>query len=792
MLKVKLGRPAVGHIIPMLPTLGLRINRSNVKVIIVTMASFYRLYKSSGMTFLVIYLKGCQSLLQQYLGGHRIRDTGSFGARISRTHSGCPTIIPALHRQRIRSGDIPIIKLWMTLFALYRVLDCRRKLNLKSITAESTMPDWLIGRFSEFVTKHFTYAIGQFPQTDPSLKNIDMARVRGANWSSINFMKGIRGLPFMISSSSPSSQPGSFPVNAQATSPFNLIASSINWLESPLWPYFRNWLTMTHCNWMVNRIESWGKHKWWVAPDIGQGTLPLSKDSPPGPFEPVAWLGRLGFKLESAGKIRVFAMVDPFTQWALNGLHLAIFGLLTKVPQDGTFDQLSPIYKLLEWKRDQEVGKSCVPLYSFDLSSATDRIPIVLQKVLLSPFLGSWGAELWSILLVGREYRSGRTLTVGKGKQKQVFSLGDGRSVYRTGQPMGALSSWAMLAFIHHAFVQYAAFQAGQLSLRNSWYKGYAILGDDVVIAGKAVARRYQDLMALMGVEIGLHKSVMSGSGRCLEFAKRTFYNGVDVSPTPFREFVVARRSLTALLEFIGKYPLTLGEFLTVLGYGYKAKAAASTRVVNLNRRLRGYVLSYYSPASPNSVGLFRWLSMKSINTFYSSALFRVQSLAKRLFESEILRIRERLEILMPYYEAAKLLTRVYRDADHYREEGASSPGRQVSRGGVSPEVPRGVIDSINETVYRESFFLLEDQLRDLKTKLEEPIADVLHWDAVVELWTFLENFEKDLGAMPRLDNIHSRPGITIPKTGLNSLKKWYRYSGLFRSTDTNLDDKLA
>lgn len=32
---------------------------------------------------------------------------------------------------------------------------------------------------------------------------------------------------------------------------------------------------------------------------------------------------------------------------------------------------------------------------------------------------------------------------------------------YAVGQPMGALSSWAMLALTHHFIVQYAAYRTG-------------------------------------------------------------------------------------------------------------------------------------------------------------------------------------------------------------------------------------------------------------------------------------------------------------------------------------------
>jgi hypothetical protein len=49
--------------------------------------------------------------------------------------------------------------------------------------------------------------------------------------------------------------------------------------------------------------------------------------------------GRLAQKAEAAGKIRVFAMVDVWTQSLLKPLHLALFSFLKELPNDGTFDQ---------------------------------------------------------------------------------------------------------------------------------------------------------------------------------------------------------------------------------------------------------------------------------------------------------------------------------------------------------------------------------------------------------------------------------------------------------------------
>jgi len=99
---------------------------------------------------------------------------------------------------------------------------------------------------------------------------------------------------------------------------------------------------------------------------------------------------------------------------------------------------------------------------------------------------------------------------------------------YAVGQPMGALSSWAMLAITHHFLVQLAARRAGKI-LPGSWYSQYELLGDDINIFEKEVAQSYLQVMDEIGVPINLSKSVVA-SNSTFEFAKVTGYKGIDVS----------------------------------------------------------------------------------------------------------------------------------------------------------------------------------------------------------------------------------------------------------------------
>lgn len=97
-------------------------------------------------------------------------------------------------------------------------------------------------------------------------------------------------------------------------------------------------------------------------------------------------LGRLSVVKDVAGKSRVVGITNYWIQVALKPLHDSVMELLKKVPTDGTFDQEGVVNRL-------PLGSN--ELYSsFDLSAATDRLPIDVQKDILSHFIGKKRAGL--------------------------------------------------------------------------------------------------------------------------------------------------------------------------------------------------------------------------------------------------------------------------------------------------------------------------------------------------------------------------------------------------------------
>jgi len=135
----------------------------------------------------------------------------------------------------------------------------------------------------------------------------------------------------------------------------------------------------------------------------------------------------LSLKEEAAGKLRVFAMVDNYSQSVLKPLHKALQNLLKIIPNDGTFDQEGSVERSM--KKSQVAN--CA--FSFDLTAATDRLPVSLSAAILSSVLGFPLGDAWRQLLVDRNY------SFSDADCKKWALPGEIR--YLVGQPMGALSS---------------------------------------------------------------------------------------------------------------------------------------------------------------------------------------------------------------------------------------------------------------------------------------------------------------------------------------------------------------
>jgi hypothetical protein len=537
----------------MLPALGLETTHARVRAILVFITNCNRVYRGSGMKGLVIWLKANTVLLQQALGGFRLKNTNPLKVRVARTKGdGLPRLILSQDRAQIRAGNFKLVKFYLTLFNLYRVLEFPGQVKLSTITGAS-IADPKLGNIRHDVQGYIKPFIALVFQQSGGL----ILKTRGIETPSI-FKSGPA-----VGLRSVSTNPLPLALNARRLREEGLAEAILFFMK-----YHKEGTDVPYPG-----LEA-----------IFQDAANLSDQDFGAPFrDSPIWrntpLGKLGLKQEAAGKVRVFAMVDSWTQWCLSPLHKELFRILDTFPMDGTHDQLKPLELHTKWKS----------LDSLDLSAATDRLPALLQRDLLAELIDPVYADNWYKLLVGREY-----FVTYKDSNKVIRN----ESLrYRVGQPMGALSSWAMLAFTHHFIVQAAAWHAGVCPV-GSLFRDYAVLGDDLVIGNSRVRKSYLLIVAALGVECGIAKSIISPKGTAIEFAKRTFWKGVDVSPIPILEFVMANLTLAEAVSFAKKYTMTFPGLLKSLGYGYRVLGSLSQHVGRLNSRVRALLFASSMPSN--------------------------------------------------------------------------------------------------------------------------------------------------------------------------------------------------
>ena len=255
--------------------------------------------------------------------------------------------------------------------------------------------------------------------------------------------------------------------------------------------------------------------------------------------------GRVVFLPEKSGKIRVIAQGDYISQSTLKPIHDSIAEILRSIPGDWTFDQEGG----KEWVRQKTATAKWSA--SFDLSNATDRLPIDLQAMIIDRVLpGNLGAS-WLRLLSDRQFHF--VLPSGK----------EGNVKYSVGQPMGFYSSFVSFALLHHCVVNHAYELAHGRPGRNF----YAIIGDDMVIFDKAAGDKYKIIMGSIGGKINLTKSRISQSRDLIiaEFAKAYFINGKDITPSSLRIYKSALGNWTQV-------PLLYSEIRNRLGRVLSAK----------------------------------------------------------------------------------------------------------------------------------------------------------------------------------------------------------------------------
>lgn len=477
-----------------------------------------RLLVNQGLTHMIARMKICLFVLNAYVGGIRIESTQDLGFRIRLVH-GLPAILPLYARSAIRGRSLQSIRLWATILGSYKGF-------------EGT---WGLPPLGAITQPH--------PDLTKSVYYAPLARFVKIFWSLLRSMGANLKPSFVI-------RDLFFTSKAGPNHPNSVLGSGIDAYAWTLQPrnLIREWLKATGQDTLLLDFRKISK----MVPLLQFTGLTAGKPVYRRDGTIRKWvevnlndlsLGRLHALYEPAGKVRVVAIVDYWTQAVLKPVHDWMFSVLKLIPTDATFDQ--------EGKVEAFAKQGHRVIYSLDLKQATDTIPMGLYLTMLEPIFGKTIVDLWKALLTDRDFLKPSELreegTYFAGTRLQAVLQygvrglltkldGDRKVRYGTGQPMGALSSWSSLALVHHLLVQYSAWT--HRSTENFvWFMAYLVLGDDVVIADERVARTYQSILASFGITVGLAKSYVSQDGM-FNFANQSFVGEDNISPLSLREEV--------------------------------------------------------------------------------------------------------------------------------------------------------------------------------------------------------------------------------------------------------------
>lgn len=331
-----------------------------LKVVKLFLGYIYKMYNHHGEVITVKYLKAAQLAVQKSIGKDVIDSLSVLEPALLHTKlTGfkLPVIIPSRDRKLINGGSNSIIRFWLTLFSCYRVIEIPGVLKLNTIMDQLTVP------------------VESLQTVNRDLLNI----LKKGNASSLFDMRILR-------------KPASLLLLETASA-----TNKVSWIGMFSDPKLlsaygqseivKNLLKVTGQSDLLALFELFNEMSGEIS--LPSATL-ASVDNPykgASILDPeFNYTGKLSIKSEAAGKERVFAMVDFWTQQALKPIHSLIFKTLRSLPNDGTFDQGASV------RRAAGLALYYKQSFGYDLSAATDRLPLLLQGTVLDfllPGLGS-------------------------------------------------------------------------------------------------------------------------------------------------------------------------------------------------------------------------------------------------------------------------------------------------------------------------------------------------------------------------------------------------------------------
>lgn len=225
------------------------------------------------------------------------------------------------------------------------------------------------------------------------------------------------------------------------------------------------------------------------------------------------YVGDIHYIPKSGTGYRPIAVPNRFIQSGLVPLYGLLRRILSRIPQDATFEQdrFDSVIQSRVTTDSRFVG-------SIDLRSATDHLPLEW----ISDFVRSLCSKCDDPLIL-------KSLQLFELVSRSKWNNEGYMSVWKVGQPLGTLPSFCWLALTHNLFCEGLSLHLGL------GHSPYCILGDDIVVFSKRLHKSYIRMMGNRNVPISPQKCF---SGKLTEFAGKVFIKKSNPFLTPDHSIV--------------------------------------------------------------------------------------------------------------------------------------------------------------------------------------------------------------------------------------------------------------
>lgn len=282
-----------------------RLRKGKIAGTVLLISRIIYLYRTQGPKGLTVYLKGCTVLLQQALGGYKVDDPSRVaGPGISRNGSGFPRIIPKVLRRHLTS-DYALIKFVFTILNMYRVIEYKGVVKLSTITNPfigyveikgPVGPNQFVADMP--ITDQETairFILPYIPAFIESL--VKLTKIRVSSFTEVQWNK-LSGTLFIIWKAAPGMVKliGEGGISDYSTHPVNLVFQLRKLAQDK--EIFESFLDI---------VKGFGHYHLSKLVSAALSVKLLD-----GPSK--SSIGKLHAKEEAAGKVRIFAIVDAWTQ----------------------------------------------------------------------------------------------------------------------------------------------------------------------------------------------------------------------------------------------------------------------------------------------------------------------------------------------------------------------------------------------------------------------------------------------------------------------------------------------